>query len=112
MAGEERCHLAEVLRLKGWLLMEQARPDEAEERLRTALSVARAQGARSWELRTATTLARLLADKGDHAQAFDLLSAVYGWFTEGFATRDLKDAKALLDRLQTHMRNTGVKHAG
>jgi len=112
LAGEERCHLAEVLRLKGWLLMEQARPDEAEEQLRAALAVARAQGARSWELRIAATLARLLADRGDHAQALDMLSAVHGWFTEGFATRDLKDAKALIDELQSHLRNRGVKHAG
>jgi predicted ATPase len=111
-AGEDRCHYAEVLRLKGWLLARQGRPDEARERLEAALAVARAQNARSWELRTATTLAGILAECGDHVRAFDLLSGIHGWFSEGFATRDLKNAQALLDELRLHMRNRGVKHAG
>lgn len=111
-AGEERCHYAEVLRLKGWLLERQGRRDEAEERLAAAIAVAQAQGAKSWELRATTTLARLLAERGDHARAFDVLDAIYGWFTEGFATRDLREASALLDELRLLMRKRGVKHAG
>jgi len=61
--------------------------------------VARAQEARSLELRAACDLARLWAERGERARAADLLASVYGWFTEGFDTADLKDAKALLDGL-------------
>ncbi|WP_119272006.1 adenylate/guanylate cyclase domain-containing protein [Taklimakanibacter deserti] len=107
--GEERCHYAEVLRLKGWLLARQGRRAEAEKRLGAALAVARAQGAKSWELRATTTLARLLAEEGEEARAFDMLQAIYGWFTEGFNTRDLTDARALLDELGLQLRR-GVKH--
>jgi predicted ATPase len=110
-AGEERCHMAEVLRLKGWLLARQGRLDEAEERLHEALTLARGQGAKSWELRATTTLARLLADRGERVRAFEMLEAIYGWFTEGFATKDLTDAKALLDELGFQSRKKGVKHA-
>jgi len=98
--GEERVHYAELLRLRGWLLMLQGHSDEAEASLRAAIDVARTQKAKSWELRSATTLARLLADRGDRAAARDALSGVYGWFTEGFGTKDLREAKALLDGLQ------------
>jgi predicted ATPase len=63
------------------------------------LAVARDQGARLWELRAATSLAGLWCDQGKRAQAYDLLAPVYSWFTEGFDTADLKDAKALLDGL-------------
>ena len=101
--GEERCHQAEVLRLKGWLLLRQGKADEAEGRIRAAISVARAQQAKSWELRATTTLARLLSARGDRAEALAMLSAIYGWFTEGFATRDLKEAKALLDELRNEI---------
>ena len=59
----------------------------------------RRQGSRSLELRAAASLARLWADQGERAEAYDLLAPVYGWFTEGFDTADLKDAKALLDEL-------------
>jgi predicted ATPase len=65
-----------------------------------ALEVARAQQARSLELRAAGDLARLWADRGDRARAAELPVPVYGWFTEGFDTTDLKEAKALLDALQ------------
>ncbi|GAC1555998.1 MAG: AAA family ATPase [Beijerinckiaceae bacterium] len=97
--GEERAHYAEVLRLKGWLLIKCGRLDDAEASLRAAIQIARSQKAKSWELRAATTLARLLADRGDGAAACELLSPIYSWFTEGFATKDLKEAKALLDEL-------------
>ena len=66
---------------------------------RTALAIAREQGTRGYELRAATSLARLRRDQGRQAEARDLLAPVYGWFTEGFDTADLKEAKALLDEL-------------
>jgi len=65
-----------------------------------ALAVARQQQAKSWELRAAMSLARLWRDQGKAQQARELLAPVYGWFTEGHDTRDLKDAKALLEGLQ------------
>jgi predicted ATPase len=72
---------------------------EAEELYRKALGIAEEQGAKLWELRAAVSLARLRRDQGRHAEARDLLAPVYGWFTEGFDTPDLKEAKALLDEL-------------
>ena len=75
------------------------RPASAEEGFSRALSVARAQQAKSWELRAAMSLARLWRDQGKAQQAHELLAPVYGWFTEGFDTRDLKEAKALLEKL-------------
>ena len=65
-----------------------------------ALSVARQQQAKSWELRAAMSMARLWRDQGKRDDARELLAPVYGWFTEGFDTRDLKEAKALLDELR------------
>jgi predicted ATPase len=73
---------------------------EVETPLQRAMKVAEAQGARLWQLRAATSLFRLWLDQGKRAQARDLLAPVYGWFTEGFDTADLKDAKALLDELR------------
>jgi predicted ATPase len=64
------------------------------------LAAARAQEARLWELRAATSLARLWRDQGRRAEAHDLLAPVYGWFTEGFDTADLRNAKVLLDELR------------
>ena len=72
---------------------------KAEKYFERALAVARQQQAKSWELRAATSMARLWRDQGKVHQAHELLAPVYGWFTEGFDTRDLKDAKALLDEL-------------
>jgi predicted ATPase len=72
---------------------------KAENCFERALAVARQQQAKSWELRVAMSLARLWRDQGKRQQARELLAPVYGWFTEGFDTRDLKEAKALLDEL-------------
>jgi len=90
----------EFHRLKGELLLQAgAAQGEAEKSLREAIAIARRQTAKSWELRAATSLARLLSKQGKVQEAQPLLSEVYNWFTEGFATADLKDAKALLDEL-------------
>ena len=96
---EERSHLAEVLRLKGWMLQQQGKLDAAEENYLASLDVAREQQAKSWELRTSTSLARLWQSQGKRKEAHDLLAPVYNWFTEGFDTKDLIDAKALLEEL-------------
>jgi predicted ATPase len=72
---------------------------ESQSALEEALRVARRQQAKSYELRAATSLARLWRDQGKQRQARDLLAPIYGWFTEGFDTRDLKEAKALLGTL-------------
>ena len=95
----ERWFAAELDRQKGRLLLRQGHPEAAEELYRKALSVAREQEAKLWELRAAASLARLWRDQGRCAAARDLLAPVYGWFTEGFATPDLKAAKMLLDEL-------------
>jgi predicted ATPase len=95
----ERWAIAEILRVKANLLLTTGRgkAEEVEEALIESLEIARQQQAKSWELRSATSLARLWRDQGKPQQARELLAPVYGWFTEGFDTRDLKDAKALLD---------------
>ena len=87
--------------LEGELRLAAKQPDEsgAEASFRKAIAIARAQEAKSWELRAATSLARLLARQGRRVEARDLLAPVYGSFTEGFDTPDLKGAKALLDQL-------------
>jgi predicted ATPase len=74
-------------------------PAKAEAYFKRALAVARQQQAKSLELRAATSMARLWRDQGKRDEARDLLAPVYGWFTEGFDTLDLKDAKVLLDEL-------------
>jgi predicted ATPase/class 3 adenylate cyclase len=98
---EELWFKAELHRLRGELLLALPKPDqpEAEACFRKALAVAREQDARMWELRAATSLAQLWRDQGKRAEAHDLLAPVYGWFTEGFGTADLRDGKALLDEL-------------
>jgi class 3 adenylate cyclase/predicted ATPase len=95
----ERFFAAELSRHKGRLLLQQGHSEAAEELYRKALSIAEEQEAKLWELRAAASLARLRRDQGRHTEARDLLAPVYGWFTEGFATPDLKEAKALLDEL-------------
>jgi predicted ATPase len=97
---EERCHLAEILRLKGWMLTLQSDCKGAEQNYRASLDWARQQQAKSWELRTVTSLARLWQSQGKRAEAHQMLSAIYNWFTEGFDTKDLQEAKALLDELE------------
>jgi class 3 adenylate cyclase/predicted ATPase len=94
-----RWFAAELHRLKGKVLLRQEHPKAAEELYRKALSIAQEQEAKLWELRAAASLARLWGERGRRTQARDLLAPVYGWFTEGFDTPDLKEAKALLDEL-------------
>ena len=89
---------AELHRLRGDLVCRLPRPDPdgAERSFRAALSIAREQGTKGFELRAATSLARLLGDDGRREEARELLAPAYGWFTEGFDSADLKDAQALL----------------
>jgi class 3 adenylate cyclase/predicted ATPase len=98
----ERRYEPELYRLKGELLLQQnsANQAEAEACFHHSLDIARSQQAKSWELRVATSLARLWQRQGKRQEAHDLLAPVYRWFTEGFNTADLQDAKALLDELR------------
>jgi predicted ATPase len=96
----QRWLAAELDRLKGKLLLRQGNPDAAEELYLKALSIAREQQAKLWELRAAMSLARLRRDRGHKAEARDLLAPVYDWFTEGFESIDLKETKALLGELR------------
>jgi predicted ATPase len=97
----ERWYEAECYRLKGELLLQQSSGNqaEAEHCFQQAITVAQNQQAKSLELRAATSLARLWQQQGKREEAHDLLAPVYGWFTEGFDTADLQEAKALLDAL-------------
>ena len=113
----ERVWEAELYRLKGQLTLQSGlkhnsgnsdtkRPEpgsqpeaDAEACFRKAIEIARQQTAKSWELRATMSLARLLAHQGRRDEARTMLAEIYGWFTEGFDTADLKDAKALLDEL-------------
>ena len=90
--------LTEAYRLQGALLLQQAIPDpaQAEACFQQALAIARRQRAKSWELRTALRLSRLWQRQGKRQAAYDLLAPIYGWFTEGFDTPDLQEARALL----------------
>jgi predicted ATPase len=92
---------AELHRLEGELrlCLDQVDEQRAEASFRRAHETAKRQQAKSWELRAATSLARLWGERGRRAEARDLLAPVYGWFTEGFDTADLKNAKTLLDEL-------------
>jgi class 3 adenylate cyclase/predicted ATPase len=98
---QERYYEAELHRLKGELFLQQAVSDalQAETCFQQGLAVARSQEAKSWELRVAMSLSRLWHAQGKKEEAQNLLSEIYGWFTEGFDTADLKDAKALLEKL-------------
>jgi predicted ATPase len=96
--GERWCE-ARVHHLRAQLFIASEQRARAEECLRMALDIARQQNARSFELRSAASLARLWCDRGQHREAYDVLAPIYGEFTEGFDTLDLKEAKALLDTL-------------
>jgi predicted ATPase len=98
----ERWYEPELYRLKGELLLQQTSENQAEVEncFHQAIVVAQNQQAKSWELRAATSLARLWQQQGKRDEARQVLAEVYNWFTEGFDTADLKDAKALLDALE------------
>jgi class 3 adenylate cyclase/predicted ATPase len=98
----ERWYEAELYRLKGELLLQQNSDNQADAEtcFAQAMTIAQNQQAKSFELRTATSLARLWQQQGKRQEAHDLLAPVYGWFTEGFDTADLIEAKALLDELE------------
>jgi class 3 adenylate cyclase len=98
-SGQERLWLPEVLRCKGWILMRDGRDHEAEASLRASIDCAREQQARSWELRSSTTLAELLVSRGQPDAARNLLLPIYEWFTEGAETQDLVEARELLEGL-------------
>jgi predicted ATPase len=102
----ERVYEAELYRLKGEVTLQQFnvqgskfKVDEAEECFHKAIEIARHQSTKSLELRAATSLARLWQQQGKHPEAHDLLSEIYHWFTEGLDTKDLQEAKALLEEL-------------
>jgi predicted ATPase len=98
----QRMWEAEVSRLAGEIALLSPQTDavvKAQTYFERALAVARQQRAKSWELRASMSLARLWRDQGKVSEARELLAPVYGWFTEGFDTRDLKDAKVLLEEL-------------
>jgi len=89
----------EMFRLRGALRLELGQTEMAESDFRGALALAQRLGAKAWEFRTTMSLARLLVSQGDRAQARGMLAEIYGWFSEGFDTPDLEDAKALLEEL-------------
>ena len=97
---DERIAEADVYRLRGDLLNATGDQAAAEESYHQAVAVARRQSAKLFELRAATSLARLSLNQGKPTEARDILAPIYGWFTEGFDTLDLKEAKALLEQLK------------
>jgi predicted ATPase len=98
-----RAYEAEVHRTKGELLRGKGSPNvpQAEQSFRTAIEIAHRQKGRGWELRATSSLARLLRDTNRREEARSMLADIYNWFTEGFDSADLEDAKALLDELRT-----------
>ncbi|HZA56217.1 MAG TPA: hypothetical protein VE616_18385, partial [Candidatus Udaeobacter sp.] len=96
---QSRCYEAELQRIKGELLLRQSDQQQAETCFQEAIQVTRGQSARSLELRAAMSLSRLWQQQGKKDDARKLLAGIYGWFTEGFDTADLKAAKALLEEL-------------
>ena len=97
--GGEYWTAAEIHRIKGEILEAAGDVSAAESCFRSAVEIAAAQETKSFELRPAASLARILRDQAKTTEARDLLAPIYGWFTEGFDTPDLKEAKALLDEL-------------
>jgi predicted ATPase len=98
-ATQERWAEAEMHRVRGTLLLSMNKHAAVEDSFHHAIAVAQRRSAKFWELRAATSLARLWRDQRKRTEARDLLAPIYGWFTEGFDTPVLKDAKALLDQL-------------
>ena len=100
--NNERWFEAEVNRVAGEIALKSIEPDRAKAEMYfgRALAIAREQQTKSWELRAAMSLARVWRDQGRRDEAYDILARVYGWFTEGFDTRDLKEAKTLLNELK------------
>jgi len=104
----ERFYEAELYRLKGQLTLQQSKVQgpkskvekEAKECFQTAIEIARRQGAKSLELRAVMSLARLWQQQGKRAEARQMLAEIYGWFTEGFDTKDLQEAETLLEELE------------
>jgi predicted ATPase len=96
----ERWFAPELYRHKGQLLLRQGHFEAAEELYRKALTIAVEQDAKLWELRASVSLALLRRDQGRDPEARGLLAPIYGWFTEGFGTPDLKEARALLDEFR------------
>jgi predicted ATPase len=99
--GQERAHESQIYRLNGEILLKQPDPDlaRAQNYFETAIEIAHRQGARSFELQAVISYARLLSKQGNCREARGALEAAYGWFTEGFDTADLRNAKFLLDEL-------------
>jgi predicted ATPase len=102
----ERLYEAELYRLKGELLLQQSKVqdpksnvEEAEECFQNAIAIARQQSAKSLELRAVMSLSRLWQQRGKKDEARQMLAEIYGWFTEGFDTKDLQEAKVLLEEL-------------
>jgi predicted ATPase len=96
---DEVVHRPEILRLRGEIRLKQMQLELGEADFRESITLARSMGAKAWELRTTIRLARLLRDTDHRDEACAMLAEIYNWFTEGFDTADLKDAKALLDQL-------------
>jgi predicted ATPase len=96
---KERLFEAEAYRMAGEVALLSSETTKADDYFDRALAVARKQQAKFWELRAAMSMARLWRNQGKRDEARELLAPIYGWFTEGFDTRDLKEAKALLDEL-------------
>jgi class 3 adenylate cyclase/tetratricopeptide (TPR) repeat protein len=112
---EERVYYAEILRLKGWMLSLKGDLEGAEQNYLASLDWAREQEAKSWELRTSISLARLWQAQGKRAEAYELVAPVYDWFTEGLDTKDLKDAATLLGELAPGIRASApssLRHTG
>jgi class 3 adenylate cyclase/tetratricopeptide (TPR) repeat protein len=98
---DEICYRPELSRIRGELRLKQGQAELAEANFHEAIALAQKMGAKAWELRATMSLARLLRSKGRHDEARSMLAEIYSWFTEGFDTADLKEAKALLEELAT-----------
>jgi predicted ATPase len=95
----ELAYRPEALRVRGELQLKMEQPESTNADFRESIALARSMGAKAWELRTAMSLSRLLDQQGRRGEARTMLAEIYSWFTEGFDTPDLKDARALLESL-------------